>query len=157
GVSNVSLLGAVTQRITITPNATTLADDGLTVQSIKTALQTNGTLLGSGSITENGDTLNVQSGTKITSVAQLAALPLIGTSKTTVPTGIPGHSTTVSAPTVFTLSDVASVARVDDPITGYSRVNGKPSVTLSVTKTADGNTVAVSKEVKDDIPTLEKQ
>ena len=46
GVSNVSLLGAVTQRITITPNATTLASDGLTVQSIKNALAANGTLLG---------------------------------------------------------------------------------------------------------------
>jgi HAE1 family hydrophobic/amphiphilic exporter-1 len=157
GVSNVSLLGAVTQRITITPNATTLADDGLTVQSIKTALETNGILLGSGSITENGDTLNVQSGTQITSVSQLAALPLIGTTKTTVPTGFPGGTATVATPKVFALSDVAKVARVDDPVTGYSRVNGKPSVTVSVTKTADGNTVAVSKEVKDDIPTLEKQ
>ena len=46
---------------------------------------------------------------------------------------------------------------MDDPVTGYSRVNGKPSVTVSITKTADGNTVAVSKEVRDDIPSLEKQ
>jgi HAE1 family hydrophobic/amphiphilic exporter-1 len=157
GVSNVSLLGAVTQRITITPNATTLAADGLTVQAIKTALETNGTLLGSGSITENGETLNVQSGTKVTSVSQLAALPLIGTTTTTVPTGFPGRTATVTAPKVFALSDVATVARVDDPVTGYSRVNGKPSVTVSVTKTAVGNTVAVSKEVRDDIPALEKQ
>jgi hydrophobic/amphiphilic exporter-1 (mainly G- bacteria), HAE1 family len=157
GVSNVSLLGAVSQRITITPNATTLADDGLTIQSITTALNTNGTLLGGGSITENGKTLTVQSGTKVSSVKQLAALPLIGTSVTTVPTGFPGRIATVTTPKVYALSDVATVARVDNPVTGYSRVNGKPSVTVSVTKTADGNTVAVSKEVKDDIPELEKQ
>ncbi|HEX4444939.1 MAG TPA: efflux RND transporter permease subunit [Galbitalea sp.] len=157
GVSNVSLLGAVTQRITITPNATTLADDGLTLQSIKTALQTNGTLLGSGSITENGKTLTVQSGTKVGSLSGLAALPLVGTTSTTVPTGFPGRTTTVTTPKVFVLSDVATVARVDDPVTGYSRVNGKPAVTVSITKTADGNTVAVSKEVRDDISTLEKQ
>jgi hydrophobic/amphiphilic exporter-1 (mainly G- bacteria), HAE1 family len=157
GVSNVSLLGAVTQRITITPNAATLADDGLTVQAIKTALQTNGTLLGSGTITENGKTLTVQSGSKITSISQLAALPLIGTAKTAVPTGIPGRTATVTAPKVYSLSDVATVARVDDPVTGYSRVNGKPSVTVSITKTAAGNTVAVSKEVRADIPTLERQ
>jgi hydrophobic/amphiphilic exporter-1 (mainly G- bacteria), HAE1 family len=155
GVSNVSLLGAVTQRITITPNATTLASDGLTVQAIKTALSANGTLLASGSITENGKTLTVQSGSRVSTVSELAHLPLIGTTSTAV--GIPGHSTVVATPTVFTLADVATVARVDDPVTGYSRVNGKPSVTLSVTKTADGNTVAVSKEVKNDIPTLEKQ
>jgi HAE1 family hydrophobic/amphiphilic exporter-1 len=36
-------------------------------------------------------------------------------------------------------------------------VNGKPSVTISITKSAAGNTVAVSKAVRDAIPTLEKQ
>jgi hydrophobic/amphiphilic exporter-1 (mainly G- bacteria), HAE1 family len=157
GVSNVSLLGAVTQRITITPNATTLASDGLTVQSIKNALAANGTLLASGSITENGKTLTVQSGSKIGSVAALASLPMIGTTTSVVPSAFPGHSTVATTPKVVKLSDVATVARVDDPITGYSRVNGKPSVSVSITKTADGNTVAVSKAVRDDIPTLEKQ
>jgi hydrophobic/amphiphilic exporter-1 (mainly G- bacteria), HAE1 family len=157
GVSNVSLLGAATQRITITPNATALATDGLSVQSIKSALAANGTLLASGTITENGNTFTVQSGSKVSSVAALASLPLIGTTTSAAPSAFPGHSAVVTAPAVVTLSDVATVARVDDPVTGYSRVNGKPSVTVSVTKTADGNTVAVSKEVKNDIPTLEKQ
>ena len=157
GVSNVSLLGAVTQRITITPDATKLSDDGLSIQSIKTALQSNGVLLGSGSITENGKTLSVQSGTSVSSVAELADLPLIGETRSVVATGFPGKTTVVETPKVVKLSDVASVARVDDPVTGYSRVNGKPSVTVSVTKTADGNTVAVSKEVRADIPELEKE
>jgi HAE1 family hydrophobic/amphiphilic exporter-1 len=157
GVSNVSLLGAVTQRITITPDATTLTSDGLTVQSIKNALAANGALLASGSITENGKTLTVQSGSKVGSVAALAALPLIGTTTSVAPSAIPGHSTVVTTPKVVALSDVASVTRVDDPVTGYSRVNGKSAVTVSITKTADGNTVAVSKAVRADLPTLEKQ
>jgi HAE1 family hydrophobic/amphiphilic exporter-1 len=169
GVSNVTLLGAVTQRITITPNAQQLAADGLTVQSIKTALQQNGALLASGSITEHSKTLTVQSGTKIGSVSELASIPLIGTStsSTTGSTGLPSSfagrsATTVTAPTVTTpkvvlLSDVAKVQRVDDPVAGYSRVNGKPSVTISVTRTAAGNTVAVSKEVRAAIPELERQ
>jgi HAE1 family hydrophobic/amphiphilic exporter-1 len=157
GVSNVSLLGAVTQRVTITPNADSLAADGLTVQSIKTALSSNGTLLASGSITENGKTLTVQSGSRIGSVSGLASIPLIGTTSTTVPSGFPGRSTVVTAPKTYLLSDVASVQRVDDPVTGYSRVNGKPSVTISITKTAAGNTVSVSREVRDAIPSLEKQ
>src|SRR6195952_1595938 len=65
GVSNVSLLGAVTQRITITPNASTLAADGLSVQSIKTALQANGTLLASGSNHGPGQTLAGEDGEKL--------------------------------------------------------------------------------------------
>jgi HAE1 family hydrophobic/amphiphilic exporter-1 len=157
GVSNVTLLGAVTQRITVTPDATTLAADGLTVQSIKTALSANGALLASGSITENGKTLTVQSGSRITSVAALAQIPLIGTTSTTVPSQIPSRSTVVTTPKTYLLSDIAAVARVDDPTTGISRVNGKPSVTISITKAAAGNTVAVSKEVRDAIPSLEKQ
>ncbi|MCU1412779.1 MAG: efflux transporter permease subunit, partial [Microbacteriaceae bacterium] len=142
GVSDVSLLGAASQRVTITPDADKLAADGLTIQSIKTALGANGTLLASGSITEDSKTLTVQSGTKLTSTADLSALPLLG--------GKP-------AATAPTIGDVATVAVVDDPIAGYSTVNGKPSVSLNITKTAAGNTVSVSKTVRDDISTLEKQ
>ena len=59
GVSDVTLLGAATQRVTITPDDATLAADGLSIQSIKSTLAANGTLLASGSITENGKTLKI--------------------------------------------------------------------------------------------------
>jgi HAE1 family hydrophobic/amphiphilic exporter-1 len=141
GVSDVSLLGAASQRVTITPNTDTLTKDGLSIQSIKTALAANGTLLASGSITENGKTLTVQSGQKLASTSDISALPLLGTRLATPPT----------------IGDVATVAVVDDPVAGYSSVNGKPSVTLNITKTAAGNTVTVSGIVRDEIPKLEKQ
>ncbi|CAN5463925.1 efflux RND transporter permease subunit [soil metagenome] len=141
GVSDVSLLGAASQRVTITPDADKLAADGLSIQSIKSALTANGTLLASGSITENDKTLTVQSGSRITSTDEIAALPLLG-----------GRTATAPA-----ISDVATVAVVNDPTSGYSSVNGKPAVTLNVTKSAAGNTVSVSRTVRDDIPTLEKQ
>ncbi|MES2093172.1 MAG: efflux RND transporter permease subunit [Actinomycetota bacterium] len=141
GVSDVSLLGAASQRVTITPDADKLAADGLSIQSIKTALTANGTLLASGSITENGKTLTVQSGSRITTTDEIAALPLLGARVLTAPT----------------IADVATVAVVNDPTSGYSSVNGKPAVTLNITKSAAGNTVSVSKIVRGDIPTLEKQ
>ncbi|CAN5192666.1 efflux RND transporter permease subunit [soil metagenome] len=141
GVSDVSLLGAASQRVTITPDVDKLAADGLSIQSIKSALAANGTLLASGSITEDGKTLTVQSGSRITSTAEIAALPLLGTRTATPPT----------------IADVATVAVVNDPTSGYSSVNGKPAVTLNITKSAAGNTVSVSHTVRDDIPTLEKQ
>ena len=141
GVSDVTLLGEASQRVTITPDDATLTKDGLTIQSIKSALAANGTLLASGSITENGKTLTVQSGTKLTSTDEIAALPVLGGRVATPPT----------------IGDLATVAVVDDPVSGYSSVNGKPAVSLNITKTAAGNTVSVSKIVRDDIPTLEKQ
>ncbi|HEY4224353.1 MAG TPA: efflux RND transporter permease subunit [Pseudolysinimonas sp.] len=141
GVSDVTLLGDASQRVTITPDDDTLATDGLSIQSIKTALAANGTLLASGSITENGKTLTVQSGTKLASTDDIAGLPVLGGRLATPPT----------------IGDLAKVAIVDDPVNGYSSVNGKPAVSLNITKTAAGNTVSVSKVVRDDIPALEKQ
>jgi HAE1 family hydrophobic/amphiphilic exporter-1 len=141
GVSDVTLLGAASQRVTITPDDATLAADGLSIQSIKSALAANGTLLASGAITENGKTLTVQSGDKLTTTDEIAALPVLGGRLATPPT----------------IGDLGTVALVDDPVNGYSSVNGKPAVSLNITKTAAGNTVAVSKIVRDDIPALEKQ
>ena len=141
GVSDVTLLGAASQRVTITPNADTLTTDGLSIQSIKTALAANGTLLASGSITENGKTLTVQSGQQLASTDDIAGLPVLGSRLATPPT----------------IGELATVAVADDPVTGYSTVNGKPAVSLNITKTAAGNTVAVSKIVRDNIPALEKQ
>ena len=141
GVSDVSLLGAASQRVTITPDAAKLTAGGLSIQSIKTALTANGTLLASGSITEDSKTLTVQSGSRIATTDEIAALPLLGTRSLTAPT----------------IADVATVAVVNDPTSGYSSVNGKPAVTLNITKSASGNTVSVSQIVRDDIPNLEKQ
>jgi HAE1 family hydrophobic/amphiphilic exporter-1 len=141
GVSDVTLLGAASQRVTITPNADTLTKDGLSIPSIKATLAANGTLLASGSITENGKTLTVQSGQQLGSTDDIAGLPVLGGRLATPPT----------------IGDLATVAVVDDPVSGYSTVNGKPAVSLNITKTAAGNTVAVSKIVRDDIPALEKQ
>ena len=141
GVSDVSLLGAATQRVSITPDVDKLTARGLTPLAIKTALSSNGTLLASGSITEKSQTLTVQSGTRLSSVAEIASLPLLG-------------ARTAVAPTI---GDVATVAVVDDPTDGYSRVNGKNAVTLSITKTAAGNTVSVSQIVRAQIPGLESQ
>ncbi len=141
GVSSASLLGAAVQRVTITPDAAKLTADGLTGKAITDALAANGTLLASGAITENDKTLTVQSGTKLASTDALASLPLLGSRLAVAPL----------------IGDVATVALVDSPQTGISRVNGKPSVTISVSKAASGNTVAVSNEVQKAIPQLEKQ
>ncbi|CAN5150564.1 efflux RND transporter permease subunit [soil metagenome] len=138
-VSDASLLGISTQRIVITPDVDKLFAAGLTNQSIRDALDDNGVLLPAGQITEEGKTLTVQAGQRIESSDAVAALPLLG--------GRTGG--------LVTIADVATVAVVDDPVTGISRVNGQPSVTIAITKTPAGNTVAVSREIRNAIPGLE--
>ncbi|HEU4807353.1 MAG TPA: efflux RND transporter permease subunit, partial [Homoserinimonas sp.] len=142
GVREASLLGTIGQRLTITPDRAALALAGATGQAINDALDSNGLLLPAGSITEDDQTLTVQAGARIESVDAVGALPLAGV---TGPDGEP-----------LTIADVASVEITDDPITGISRVNGEPSLTIAVTKTPAGNTVAVSQLVQDLIPELEE-
>jgi HAE1 family hydrophobic/amphiphilic exporter-1 len=150
GVREAALLGTTGKRVTITPDLDELAKNGFTSQSIRDALKNNGVLLAAGQITEDGQTLTVQSGERLTSADDIAALPLLGgRGPVTLPDG------TVIEPKRYTIGDLAEVAVVDDPVTGISRVNGEPALTISVTKTPDGNTVEVSKDVRDAIPDLE--
>ena len=136
GVREASLLGTTGQRIVITPDLGALAATGLSTQAIRDALDANGTLLPAGEITENGNTLSVQTGSRITSTDEIAGLPLLG------------------GGAAATIGSVAGVAVTGDPVTGISRVNGDPSLTIAVTKTPDGNTVEVSHVVQDLLPSL---
>ena len=135
-VSDVSLLGATAQRVVITPDAGELRAAGLSSQAIRDAINANGMLLPAGQITENDTTLTVQAGTRIVSTDEIAALPLLGGAG------------------VVTIADVATVELAETPVTGISRVNGEPSLTIAITKTPAGNTVAVSSAVRDLIPGL---
>ncbi|MFP7834811.1 efflux RND transporter permease subunit [Marisediminicola sp. LYQ134] len=142
GVREADLLGAATQRVTITPDVAEITAVGASNQDIRDALDNNGTLLPAGEITEDGSTLTVQTGTRLASADELRALPLVGV---TTPGGA-----------AVTIADVATVDIVDDPVTGISRVNGEPSLTIAVTKTPAGNTVQVSEAVSELVPELEE-
>ena len=127
GVNAAQIIGGVGQRITITPDLAKLAAAGQSTQAISTALQQNGTLFPGGDITENGQTLTVQTGAKITSVEELAALPLVGSDQS--------------------IGDVATVVQESDPVSSISRVDGKDALSISITKLPAANTVDVSQGV----------
>ncbi|MFK4729068.1 efflux RND transporter permease subunit [Agromyces mediolanus] len=141
GVRDATLVGDVGQRVNITPDPAALAARGLTAQAIRDALSQNGVLIPAGTITEDDRTFAVQSGTRLGSVDDLAALPLVGQ---------PGAGGTPP-----TIGDVATVALAENPVTSISRVNGEPALTISVTKLPAANTVEVSNAVKALVPDLE--
>ncbi|MET3769766.1 HAE1 family hydrophobic/amphiphilic exporter-1 [Marisediminicola sp. UYEF4] len=142
GVREADLLGISEQRVEITPDAAALAAAGVDNQAIRDALDANGTLLPAGSITENDQTLTVQTGARLGTADEIGQLPLVGATSTDG--------------SVVTIASVAAVAVADEPVTGISRVNGEPSLTIAVTKTPAGNTVAVSEAVRELIPELEE-
>ncbi|MDR6610925.1 efflux RND transporter permease subunit [Leifsonia sp. 1010] len=174
GVNDAQLVGEIGRRIAITPDPAKLAAAGVSSSAIKDALQQNGVLIPGGDITENGQTLSVQSGTQLSSVEDIAGLPLIRTVTAQDRAGAGGASaggaagagaagaTGAAADVAYpntppTIGDVATVAETDDPTTSLSRVDGKPALTIAVTKLPSANTVEVSHAVNDLIPSLEKK
>lgn len=127
GVNAAEIVGGVGQRISITPDVAKLAAAGQSTSAINDALDQNGTLFPGGDITENGQTLTVQTGAKITSVEEIAALPLAGSD--------------------VAIGDVATVVQESDPVTSISRVDGKDALSISITKLPAANTVEVSNGV----------
>ena len=145
GVNQASILGATTQRIVITPDQAKLAAAGFSQQAISDALEQNGVLFPGGSVTEGDKTLTVQTGTKVTSVDDIAALPLVATSADQLMAG------------AQTINDVATVELAAADATSISRVNGEEALTISITKLGTANTVEVSRAIAELLPELESQ
>ncbi|GAA5201303.1 efflux RND transporter permease subunit [Microbacterium jejuense] len=143
GVNAAQIVGGVGQRVTITPDQAALAAAGYTQQAISDALKQNGVLFPGGAITEDDQTLTVQTGSKITSVDEIAALPLV-----------PSDAEQFAG-AQQTIGDVATVVQETDPVTSISRVNGEPALTIAVTKLPSANTVDVSRGVTALLPSLE--
>lgn len=138
GVAGAQILGAQAQRVTITPDQAGLAGRGLTQSAITDALDQNGILFPGGTVTEGAETLTVQTGAKLSSINEVAALPIVA----------PGQ------PPV-TVGDVATVELGHDPVTSISRVNGEPALTISITKLPSANTVDVSNAITELVPDLQ--
>ncbi len=143
GVNAAQIVGGLGERITVTPDPALLAARGYSQQAISDALDANGVLFPGGEITEGDESLTVQTGAKITSVDDLAAVPLVPATADQFAAGL------------TTIADVATVAATTDPITSISRVDGQPALTIAVTKLPAANTVDVSRGVLAVLPTLE--
>ena len=186
GVRDVTISGITEKRINLKLKQSVLDANNLTQQSIVTALQSNGLVIPAGTIDDSKGTLSVEAGTAVESLAAFKALPLITTKTTTsypktastgstgiptgFPTGFPGSgSTTPTIPTIPTvptvttsikvlkISDIASVKYENAPVTSIARVNGQAALAISITKTPDGNTVALSHDVNKLVPDLKSK
>ena len=69
----------------------------------------------------------------------------------------PGQQSEAAAAAPATIGEVAKVSIADDEQTSITRTNGDLTLALAVTKTPDGDTVAISHAVKDMLPELEAE
>ncbi|WP_405219386.1 efflux RND transporter permease subunit [Agrococcus sp. Ld7] len=139
GVRAVQVQGAPGQRITISPDDAALTALGLSRASISDAIDQHGQLLPGGTVDDDGQTLSVQIGARLASVADVASLPLTGG----------------STDAATTIGEVADVALAEDPVSSIALVDGEPAIILSITKTQASNTVDVSHAVQELLPAIQ--
>ncbi|AXK46893.1 efflux RND transporter permease subunit [Brachybacterium saurashtrense] len=167
-VSSVAVIGAPEEIVRITPDEDALAENGLTENDITTALDATGLSLPGGSVVDGDRTLDVVLGQSVDTLESLEQIQLLpaddgGQSQGTGEDGqaqdgqtqdgqVPGTevpSTDAQQPAQpVTLDEVADVERVTQEATSISRTNGRESLVLMVTATADGNVVDVSEGVE---------
>ncbi|MDN6667063.1 MAG: efflux RND transporter permease subunit [Brevibacterium sp.] len=138
GVSQVLISGAKTKQVEVTIRRDDLEDEGANLDEVAGLLQSNGVPTSAGELKGEGGTAPVEVGTRIRSVDAIKDL---------VVTGKDGP---------IKLSDIADVTIKNAPVESISRTNGKPSLSVSIMKESDANTVDVSHAVAEELPGLEQ-
>ncbi|MEU9885055.1 efflux RND transporter permease subunit [Sphaerisporangium sp. NPDC051011] len=161
GVREATVSGTRDEVVTITPDEKKLAEHGLSAAAIATAVQSAGTPLPAGSLTDSGKSLTVQVGTALGSVKDirdlyLPAAPAVpGAQGQAQRPGAPPAQPVPAQPKPVRLGDVATVEQGLTDSTTLTRTNGKPSLAVAITMKPDGNAVSISHAVRDKLPGLE--
>jgi HAE1 family hydrophobic/amphiphilic exporter-1 len=172
GVRSVDVSGYEPEVIEIALDSQAMAAAGVSATAVSDVLKNNGLAFPAGTVSEGDRTLTAQLGSPITSVEELAALPLVTLDDAAAPAAAasqadaaasadpatqadPAASSTVpTAPTPVVLGDVASVTQGPAEATSYARMDGRDAVAIAVTKTPDANTVEISHAVTDAVQEL---
>ena len=183
GIQEITVAGGKQKEITLDLKAKVLRENGLSQQSIVEALRANGFIIPAGSITDTKGELQIEIGTNVNSLEDFKKLPLISSNTQNAQAaqaaaaqaaaaqaaaaaaaagqgapGIPAAPSIPAAPAadpeILTIGDVADVTYDYEQVTSISRTNGLDSLGIQVTKTQDGNTVAISNGVEAKIEEL---
>ncbi len=139
GVRSAEVTGGTSRHIAVLPDQAKLTAAGLGTPDVLEALENNGSLIPVGVLDTDEKSLTIQIGSPIESLDDVRALPL------------PGKDGPVP------LGEVTSVALQNDDPSSITRTNGEETLALSVTKTPDGDTVAISHAVTDLLTQFEEE
>ena len=153
GVQEITVAGGKKKQISLDLRTSVLLANGLSQASITDALRANGFILPAGSITDTEGELQIEIGTNVNSLEDFKNLPLVA-SATSFSQLLPGLTGATVTPRVLTIGEVAEVTYDYEPVTSISRTNGLDSLGIQVTKTQEGNTVAISNGVEAKIDEL---
>ncbi len=141
GVSSVLITGAPTDEVDVTLDPLKLAAAGVSPAQVASALQQASVVQSVGSLRNGTATIPLQVTGSLTSLEQIAGVP--------VPAGSRGSAKPV------TVGQLGTVQLVSVPADTITRTDGKETIGLQITKGPNANTVSVAKEVKDALPEIE--
>ncbi|MGI5997273.1 MAG: efflux RND transporter permease subunit [Lutispora sp.] len=140
GVASVNVAGGRTQEIQVNVDPQRAAGYGVSLNQIITILQTENLNLPGGTVEYADKKLLVRSTGEFESVEQIKNIPL-----------------TMSNGTTIYIRDIAEVVDTNKPIDSYSRTNGRNSMSISVQKQTNANTVNVTRAVKGELEKIAKE
>lgn len=134
GISAADLSGGVETQAFIQLDAAKLAATGVSMSQVQGLIQANNLTYPGGQLPVGTSLVPVSATGRFTSVADLENL-IVG-----------GGVTPIGQPYPVFLKDVATVSLAEVHTTGWSETNGTPGLTISVSKSADANTVTTAQE-----------
>jgi hydrophobic/amphiphilic exporter-1 (mainly G- bacteria), HAE1 family len=138
GVASVGITGGQTREVDVVLDPDKMDAYGLTLDQIKQALASTNVSGSAGSVREGDNKLQIRVQGEYKEVSSIGETP--------VSLGNGGS---------ILLKNIATVSDTYPPITQKTSYNGKPSVTLSVTKATGGNTIDVADGVKNELKVLQ--
>ena len=166
GVATVDVSGGEEQRVLITLDPQKLTENGVTIAQVTGVLAANNLTFPSGPVSSDGSSIPVSTIGHIECIEQVEDM-VVGVARRRrrrVPD--PNASLDPNAPRPrrrppprrpVTIGDLGTVELKGVATSGYARTDGKPALSLSVTKTSNANTVLVADAVTASSPSSGEQ
>ncbi len=140
GVASVDVVGGTEKEITVEISPERLEGLGLTMSSIGQVLTQENSDRSAGSIEYGQKEMTISSKLQMESIEDIKKTPI-----------------QIADGTILNLEDIADINEVEKEVNSISRYNGDSCVSISVTKSSDGNTVTTVNSIKKEVESLSKE
>jgi HAE1 family hydrophobic/amphiphilic exporter-1 len=147
GVASVSVVGGEQREVHVAVEIARLEQYGLTIEDVVNALKAANQNIPVGNIVQGRRDIGVRSLNAFTQLEDIRQTQILAPQLLAMGLSLPGMPPPAPS-TPITVGDVATVTETTAPPSSLTRVNGKESVALLVTRTPDANTVHVVEGVK---------
>ena len=139
GVASINVLGGEEREISVAVDKARLDAYGIGIGTLVDALRAASHNVPAGSIQEGARNYSIRTVGEYQNLQEIADVPI----------SLPGNGGTIFMHDLATVKDT-----VAEPTT-HTRLNGQPSVVLSIQKNTDANTVSVAEGIKDELSGLQ--